>query len=177
MSVPRRRSTTAQRDGLVEAGDRLRRIRHHQPLAAGGMAAMYLARKISGHVGLHPPRGHEGHPAAALGPNKDFIEMFLDEAPPRGAACTTPTSPRSIELGEVNEQLLHRHGVRPRPGPAAICKQAPSSSGSCCRPTSCHDRRARCAEGLHYAHAHGPTPEGQPLGHRAPRHQPAEHHR
>jgi len=143
----------------VEAGDRFGEYVIIKPLAAGGMARVYLARK-KGMAGFTRPVAmkvilpqHSAH--------KDFIEMFLDEA--RLVVCLNHANiAQVIELGEVNGQYFiameFAHGqdlqqiskktrkfgrLLPLPYAAKIVSQV--------------------AEGLYYAHAKTDA-QGQPLG-------------
>ena len=104
------------------------------------------------------------------------MQMFLDEAR-IAARLSHPEHRADVRARRSGDgRLLHRHGVRPRRGPAADrSRPRRSAAGACRSPSRCASARS-VAEGLD--HAHRATDDARQAARAgAPRRQPAERDR
>ena len=96
-------------------GDDFGPYRLLEKVAAGGMAEVFRAKRtgVEGFEKVVAVKRILPH----LSDNKEFVDMFIDEAK-MVAGLTHPNIVQIFDLGRIEQQLLHRHGVRPRPRPA-----------------------------------------------------------
>ena len=140
-------------------------------IAVGGMAEVFRAKRtgVEGFEKVVAVKRILPH----LSDNKEFVDMFIDEAK-MVAGLTHPNIVQIFDLGKIEKQLLHRHGVRPRPRPAHRSCAGREERGL---RIPLDLRRAGRQPGLLGPRVRAPQEGRARAAHadRAPRRQPAEH--
>jgi serine/threonine protein kinase len=143
----------------LEAGDRFGEYTIIKPLAAGGMARVYLARK-AGMAGFTRPVAMKVI-LPQYSSHKDFIEMFTDEA--RLVVCLNHSSiAQVIELGEVRGQYFIAMEFAHGQDLQQISRKTRKSGRLLPLPYAAKIV-SQVAEGLYYAHTKADE-RGRPLG-------------